>query len=328
MSIESLEMKKVLVTGTSVDERFLQPLLDAGLEVKNPKHLLSDDELANELKTSVAYLLGGDEYASANALATAEHLRVIAFLGVGYESFIDVKAATGLGVSVTNTPGTLTESVAQFTIGQLLNAQRRLTFFGDTFVNGDTGSEYKTHDLGHVGIVGLGAIGTRIAEILRQGFDVPVSYFSRTRKPDLESRLGLNFEPTLESLVAAVDSIVLMLPGNEETYNIVNSDVLSAIKDGAVLINTARAELIDPDALLKSAPSGSPSVTVFDGFYNLDEVPAARKLLDLGRERLLVTGHIASLTNEARDGMAIKAVQSIMNVLGSGTDQYIVNPSA
>src|SRR3954454_23920541 len=110
---------KILVTGNSVRPELLQPLTEAGYKVENPTDLLSEQDLAAALEDADAYLFGGDEYASGTAIATAKDLKVVAFLGVGYESFMDATAIRSRGVRITNTPGTLTDSVAEFTIAQL-----------------------------------------------------------------------------------------------------------------------------------------------------------------------------------------------------------------
>ena len=137
--------KTVLVTGTSARADLLQPLLDAGFKIENPTHLLSEDELANHLSRVDGYLLGGDEVATRNALSKTKSLKIVAFLGVGYESFVDSKAARELGIAVTNTPGTLAQSVAEFTIGQTLNAVRSLSVYGRYMREfGSEGGGYRT----------------------------------------------------------------------------------------------------------------------------------------------------------------------------------------
>lgn len=316
--------KKVLVTGTSVAPKFLEPLQRAGFEVKNPVHLLTEHELQMELSGSSAYLMGGDEYVTANSLNDAKRLRIIAFLGVGYESFIDVKAATEHGIAVTNTPGTLTDSVAELTVGQLLNARRRLAQYCNAFRRGEHGAEEKQYDLaGHtVGIVGLGAIGTRIAEILTVGFHATVNYYSRTRKPLEEDRLGISMLP-LKDLASVSESLVLMVPGNSSTHHMIDHGVIAALPTGALLINTARPEIVDPVALRQGLNSGTVSVAAYDNFY--DGEVGQQLMHDFGDDKLLVTGHIGSLTHDARDGMARKAVQSIISYTETGTDEYVVN---
>jgi glyoxylate reductase len=317
-------VRNILVTGNSVADEFLRPLVDAGYQIRNPTHLLSEEELASELAESAGYLLGGDEAATSRALQNAKDLRIIAFLGVGYESFVDVDAATQLGILVTNTPGTLVDSVAEFTVGQLLNARRRLTQYSNAYRRGEHGTEEKQRDLAHhaVGIVGLGTIGTRIAEILRFGFNASVKYYNRTRRPAEESRLGVSYLP-LEELAKSSEALIVMVPGNDSTRALISSQVIESMSPGAILVDTARPEVVDPVALRAGLATGQLSVAVFDGFY--DDPIASDLLGAFGEDRLLVTGHIASLTHDARDSMARKAVASILNVMRTGDDEYVVN---
>lgn len=317
--------KKILVTGSSVRDDLLRPLVDAGYQVANPTHLLSEDELQRELEGAVAYLVGGDEYASKTAVSTAKGLRIIAFLGVGYQSFIDADAAAHLNIPVTNTPGTLAQSVAEFTIGQALNATRRLAVYGRYYRGHQANAEEKRHDLGaaSVGLIGLGSIGTRIAEILTAGFGARLSYYSRTRKQADEVRLGIAYKE-LPELMTSSSIVFVMVPGNDTTKGLLGASELSRLPKNAILVNTARPNVVDPAALLTELQSGRIETAVFDDFYD-DAVPQTAALLALPEDRLLLTRHIASLTHEARDGMAIKAVQSILNVLRTGSDEYIIN---
>jgi lactate dehydrogenase-like 2-hydroxyacid dehydrogenase len=291
--------------------------------VANPTHLLTDAELSHELQGAVAYLVDGEEIVTASALAEAKDLRIIAFIGVGYESYIDTDAANSRGVVVTNTPGVLTDAVAEFTVGQLINANRCLTQYSNAFRAGRHGTEEKQHDLAarNVGVIGMGAIGSRISEILRKGFGVSVSYYSRSRRPSLEEALDIRYLDRIE-LATSCDVIIVMTPGNTSTWNLVDEDFLEALRPGSILVNTARAGVVEPLALRKALRHGRLSVAVFDGFYG--DAVGADLLDEFSEERLLVTGHIASLTHEARDNMARKAVQSVLNVLATGTDEYVV----
>jgi|SRR6266404_470717 len=318
-------MKKILVTGSSVEERFFEPLKDLGFVVENPKNLLSEDELSSELSDAEGYLLGGDEVASSKALSKAPNLKVISFLGVGYESFVDVAGARELGITVTNTPGVLANSVAEFTVGQLLNARRKLTKYCNAYARGDQGKEEKQSDIaGHkVGIVGLGAIGTRIAEILVSGFNADVSYYSRTRKPHEETRLKVRYAK-LPDLMREVEMLVVMVPDTPETQGMVSAALLKTMPANSILVNTARPEVVDPRGLAECLESGVIQVAAFDGFYeSRDHGQLTDQLKSFGTDRLLITGHIASLTHDARDAMATRAVSSLCNILSGRPDPYV-----
>lgn len=313
-----------MITGQLATEQHLAPLRRAGYEVHHQPGVLSEAELAEALRGCTGYVLGGDEYASAAALAGAKELKAIAFMGAGYETFVDVDAATGLGIMITNTPGVLTNSVAEFTVGLLLDAWRRITQYANSYRRGEHGVERKQRDLAgrHVGIVGLGAVGTRVAEILRWGFGCEVSYTSKTRKPAEEQRLGITALPLLE-LATTSDALVLHVPGNDSTHGLIDEQVLRAMGPESVLINAARSEVVDAAAVGTALREHWLRMAVFDGFYQ-DERGAAL-LAEFADDQLLVTGHIASLTHDACDAMAQAAMRSIINVLSRGADPHIVN---
>nr|WP_191909968.1 2-hydroxyacid dehydrogenase [Microbispora cellulosiformans] len=315
---------RLLVTGRAIPAELLAPLRARGMTVSMLTSVLSEDELAQELRDAAAYLHGGEEYASARALRGASRLQVIAFLGVGYETFVDVAAAAELGIAVTNTPGAATDSVAAFTVGQLINANWRIRDHLDKRVPDWNTAAELPHELGalRAGIVGLGAIGTRIAEILRMAFGMKVAYFSRSRKPWAEASLGLTFLP-LHELAEWSDALVVMVPGNDKTRHLVDASVFARMRPGTLLVNTARPALVDPTALHAALREGRVAAAVFDGFYD-DATEAATRLLTDFHDRLLVTGHIASHTQEAMSRMVRQAVRSIENVLISGTDEYEV----
>src|SRR6266571_6765437 len=118
---------KILVTGNSVPTELLHPLHDNGYEIASEERLLTEEDLRTALSGVVGYLFGGDENVTAGSLQDANELRVISFLGVGYESFMDTDAVRAAGIAVTNTPGTLSASVAELTIGLLLDGVRLLS---------------------------------------------------------------------------------------------------------------------------------------------------------------------------------------------------------
>ncbi|MGN2641167.1 2-hydroxyacid dehydrogenase [Nocardia takedensis] len=315
----------VLVTGSSIDPDKLEPLVRAGCVVRAvDEELRTEDELVRALDEVRVYLLGGDEFATAKAIESSPALELIAFLGVGYESFMDVEAVREYGVRVTNTPNISSNSVAEFTIGQLLNCRRRLTEYTIGYADGLNGDEQKLRDIhGHpVGIIGMGGIGTRITEILTRGFGAEVSYYSRTRKRDVEDELGVVYRE-LTDLFSTVESVIVMIPGNSDTAGLIGDEQLRRLPEGSVLVNTARAEVVNPVDLLAHLKSGRIGAAAFDGFYR-DDLPVTQELKRLQPSPLSITGSIASLTHDARDAMACRTVGSILNFLRHGTDEFLV----
>ncbi|SIR23211.1 phosphogluconate 2-dehydrogenase/gluconate 2-dehydrogenase [Microbispora rosea] len=315
----------VLVTGAGIDTALLEPLARQGLTVRRPASPLTEDLLARELRGAVAYLHGGEERATARALRKAHKtLKVVAFLGVGYENFVDVAAADRLGIAVTNTRGAATDAVATFTVAQIVNANLGIPRHLGERVPGWQGSDELPHELAarKVGIIGMGANGRRIAEILRRGFGVRVSYYSRTRKPEVERDLGISYLSLLD-LAASSDILVVMVPETGETRSMVDSSVIGRMPEGAILVNTARPAIVSPGALYTGLEKGRVSMAVFDGFYGRECEEAGELRRDFP-DRLLVTGHIASHTAEAMHRMVRQAVKSIENVLTRGSDEHEV----
>jgi lactate dehydrogenase-like 2-hydroxyacid dehydrogenase len=315
---------KVLVTGSSVSDETLDALSKRGLRVHNPKHLLGKDELMKELSDSVGYLLGGDENADADVLKSTKQLKVIAFLGMGYENYVDAIAADGIGIVVTNTPGTLTDSCAEYVVAQLLNGRRKIVAYGaerrrDASFEPSNQLQLSGHTYG---VVGLGSIGERVAEILTQAFHCPVVYWSRTRKPEVEKRLGIAYK-TLNEVASSSDGIVVATVGTPETQGLISEEVVGQMKEGTVLVNVARADVVDHGALRSGLRSGRIGVATFDPIY-ADSTVAASLFDEFNESRLIATPHIASLTFDAREAMGKKAVQSIINVLETGDDEYNV----
>ncbi|WP_204073917.1 2-hydroxyacid dehydrogenase [Planotetraspora phitsanulokensis] len=315
----------ILVTGTGFDAGRLKLLQARGYDVRQPSPLLTEEQLTRELKDVVAYLHGGEEYATRAALESAKAtLKVVAFLGVGYETFVDVAAADDLKIVVTSTPGAARDSVATFTVAQILNANLRIfQQFGNRYPDWDSADELP-YELSarNVGIVGMGVIGSRIAEMLRGAFDANVAYYSRSRKKRLERTLGMGFMD-LPDLAEWSDILVVMVPGNASTTSMISDGVLGRARPGTILINTARPSVVDPAALYASMKADRVRLAVFDGFYGKDSEAAARLLRDFGG-RMLVTGHVASHTRQAMDRMLDQAVASIENLLSGNADRYAV----
>jgi glyoxylate reductase len=319
---------KVLVTGSSVADRFIQKLRDAGLEVDTAPDLLSEDQLIERLQGVAGLLAGGDEFLSAKVLDAAPDLKVIAALAMGYRTFVDVEAAIARDVVVTYTPNTLTKSVAEFTVGHLINIARIITASNNRIKHGIPVEIRKMHELAgkRVGIVGLGSIGTEVAKKCIRGFDMEAVYFSRTRKPELEEELGLTYLE-LDEVLKTSDFVVIMASDNPTSRGMIGARELGIMKQSAYLINTARPEMVDPRALHDVLAAGKISGVGMDTYY-VDPLPSPQDdphgLLALPDDVFIVTDHMGSLTHEARDAMADANCNSIINILAGQDDSNIV----
>ncbi|GAA4559470.1 2-hydroxyacid dehydrogenase [Planotetraspora kaengkrachanensis] len=319
----------ILVTGSGIDARRLEVLRARGYDIRQPPPLLTEEQLARELKDVVAYLHGGEERATRAALESAKStLKVVAFLGVGYETFVDMAAADELKMVVTFTPGAARDSVATFTVAQIINANLQMfRLIGNRYPDWKSVQDLP-YELSarNVGIVGMGVIGSRIAEMLRRAFDANVAYYSRTPKKRLERTLGMEFK-ALPDLAEWSDILVVMVPGNSTTSSMIDDEVLGGVRPGTILINTARPSVVDPEALYTSMETGRIRLAAFDGFYSKDSEAAAKLLEDFG-SRMIVTGHVASHTLQGMGRMLDQAVMSIDNLLSGKPDPHTVSAAA
>ncbi len=193
-------------------------------------------------------IVGFEIVVDAATMDKMPNLKYIGVLGTAYDR-VDVAAAKERDIVVTNLPGYSTEAVAEWVFGVLLEHLRDLTRAKNEAARGNykaagfSGSEIK----GKVfGVIGLGRIGTRVAEIAL-GFGADVRYWSRTRKPDVEAQ-GIKHE-TLDELIGRADIVSLHVAGTKDTEHILNRERIMNMKPRALLVNTVSMKTIDVDAL-------------------------------------------------------------------------------
>jgi glyoxylate reductase len=236
------------------------------------------------------------------------NLRVVANFGVGYDR-IGLEECLARGVVVTNTPGVLDAATAELAFA-LMIATVRGVVAGDRLVHagGWTGawsdggvSEEVTGST--LGIVGLGRIGSAVARRAR-GFEMRVLY---TRRHQAETDLGEYRD--LDELLAEADVVSIHVPLTPETEGLIDARRLALLRDGACLVNTARGEIVDEDALVAELVSGRLRAGL-DVFRDEPNVPAA--LLDL--PNVVLTPHIGSATRRAREAMTRLVVDNLLAV--------------
>ena len=259
-------------------------------------------------------------------LDAAPRVRVVSNYAVGYDN-IDVAAATSRGVVVTNTPGVLTETVADFAITLLLAVARRVVESDRYTREGRWKSWEPLLFLGQdlygatLGLVGLGRIGTAVAR-RAHGFDMRILYHDVVRREDLEHDLGLEFT-SLEDLLRRSDFISVHTPLTPQTRHLISTDQFRLMKRTAVLVNTARGPIVDPDALHRALADRQIWGAGLDVF-EVEPVPADHPLLRL--DNIIVAPHIASASVETRAKMALMAVDNLLAALGGQRPPNFVNP--
>jgi glyoxylate reductase len=272
----------------------------------------SRQELIKRLAGKEALLCTVTDPVDEEVIAASPGLKIISNFGVGYNN-IDVEAATRRGILVTNTPGVLTDATADLTWALILDVARRVSE-GDRLVRrgGWTGWSPRfmlgTEVTGKtLGIIGMGRIGRAVAR-RAHGFRMRILYCSRTRLTEREEReLGAEYA-SLPRLLRESDFVSLHAPYTSETHGLIGRDELRLMKPTAFLINTARGQLVDEEALVAALKQGEIAGAALDVYEREPEVPQA--LVEM--EQVVLAPHLGSATLETREAMARLAVENLI----------------
>lgn len=269
------------------------------------------EEFAARLAKADALYSTGNIVIDEKLLAMAPNLKVVAQASVGYDN-IDVAACAAKGIPVGNTPGVLVDAVADLAYGLLLDSARRIVQADAHVKKGLWGQRVPIGlavDLAGktVGIVGMGDIGSAIAK-RAQVSKMKVVYHNRHQRKD-DAELGVEYMPTLESLLAEADFVVVAVTLNPSTKHMFNEAAFAQMKQGSRLINISRGAVVDTEALYDALNSGKLAYAALD-VTDPEPLPAEHKLLTLNN--ITVTPHIASATVETRDAMALLTADNIL----------------
>ncbi|MGE5485811.1 MAG: 2-hydroxyacid dehydrogenase [Ignavibacteriales bacterium] len=252
-------------------------------------------------------------------------VKIVANCAVGYDN-VDVEAATALGIPVTNTPGVLTETTADFAFCLLLASARRVVE-GDRLTRAGKftgwgmmmllGNDVHGKTLG---IIGMGRIGAAVAR-RGKGFGMSIIYFDSSRNHAIEQELGAQFT-SLDDVFRNADFVSLHIPLNAETRHLVGRRELSMMKPTAHLVNTSRGPVVDERALLEALRDRSIAGAALDVYEREPEVQPG--LADLNN--VVLAPHIASASVETRTLMATMAAANILAVVEGQRPPNLVNP--
>lgn len=298
-------------------ETRLESLFDVTL---NPEDsALSRDDLVAAMQTADGVLATVTDRIDAEVLAAGGRRRagIVANFAVGV-SHVDLAAARREGVVVTNTPGVLTEATADIAMLLLLAVTRRAWECESLLRRGEwegfrptgllgTGLQGKT-----IGIIGMGRIGQAMARRCHYGFGMNVIYYNRS--PVAEPGVPAQARPSIDAVMAEADMISLHLPGGPENHKTISATRIAMMQPTAYLINTARGDVVDEDALVTALRDRKIAGAGLDVFYAEPHVPEALRALD----NVALLPHLGSATLETRTAMGMLAVDNLVAHFGDG----------
>jgi lactate dehydrogenase-like 2-hydroxyacid dehydrogenase len=301
----------------------LQPILDAGWSVDMYANDSScpREEFLRRCENADALLVQGTDSIDAKVFDNSTCLKVISCCSIGYDN-VDLATAEARGVIVCNSPAhDLIATTAEAAVALLLGVAKRITrlHIGQQKQQLPPYSFVKPMGLPIrnkvSGIIGLGRIGAEIARIMQRGFENSILYFNRSRKSGLEQSIGAQ-RLELDELLCASDFVFVTLPLTDETRNLITAQHLDKMKRDAVIVNIARAGIIDDSALADSLSRDR----IFGA--GLDVYDSAAEIC--GHPNLILTAHMAAGETQACRALLELAVDSIVAVLNGKLPESVV----
>ena len=309
-------------------ESALAELRALGLDVEHRTGL--DEGALVSAARDAGILVVRSTVVSAKVIQAAARLNLIVRAGAGVNT-IDVRAASARAIYVANCPGKNATAVAELTLGLILALDRRIPDATIELRGGKWNKKEFSKASGihgrTIGIAGLGSIGREVLG-RAHAFGLIAHAWSRSLTPEKAEELGVAYASSLEQLASRVDILTLHLPLGSTTKKVVGREVLEAMKDGAMLINTSRAEIVDEAALREAVIKKKlrVGVDVFEGEPSAGETPFSSSLLAL--PGVVATPHIGASTDQAQSAIARETVRIVRSFLAEGTVPNVVNISA
>jgi glyoxylate reductase len=293
---------------------------------------MTQAELAAAIRTADVLVPTVTDRIDAALIAQAgEQLKLIANFGNGVDN-IDVTSALRRGITVTNTPGVLTEDTADMTMGLIVAVARRIVEGASSAVDGSWGGWSPTWMLGRrltgkkLGIVGMGRIGQAVARRAK-AFGMSIHYHNRRRvSAAVEQELSATYYDSLDQMLARVDIVSVNCPHTPATFHLLSARRLKQLHAGAIVVNTARGEIIDENALTRMLEAGELAGAGLDVFEHEPAVsPKLLKLAQSGKVTLLP--HMGSATLEGRIDMGEKVIINVKTFMDGHRPPDRVLPS-
>ncbi len=256
--------------------------------------------------------------------ALPSSIKIIATFSVGYDH-IDLQAAKSAGIVVTNTPDILTDATADIAILLMLGAARG-AYWGEQMVRNQKWQRWApTHPLGiditgaTLGILGMGRIGQAVADRAK-AFKMDINYFKRT-KLDATIENGAAFFDDLDAFLPTCQFLSINCASTEQTRGLVNKATIEKMPDGAVIINTARGDIVNDDDLIEALQSGKIAAAGLDVFNNEPDIDPRYRSLN----NVFLLPHLGSATPNTRIAMGMRALDNLDAFFSGVTPKDVVN---
>ena len=317
-------MKKVFVARKLLrsNEKRMSEIWDAKLNFEDKVYSQSElIELSRDCDGILCSMVDKFDAETINKLS--DKVKIISNIAVGFGN-IDIKAAMNKNIIVTNTPDVLTDATAEIAILILLGAARRATE-GRKWVDKKNWTWSADFLMGkqltdsRLGILGMGRIGQALAERAKS-FGMKIHYHNRKKlPPNLEK--GAIYHESLKSLISVSDFFSINCPTTEETKKIINEETLSYFPNGAVIINSARGDMIDDEAMINALKSGKVFALGLDVYNGEPDIHPQYLKLD----NVFILPHLGSATEKTRFAMADLAISNIEEYFKTGKCKNTVN---
>ena len=291
-------------------------LRKAGFEVEEAP-TITPDQLQGRIAEFDAVIVRGRTKITASVLNAAPRLKVVARSGVGLDN-VDVTAAQQKSVRVISTPDAPTTSVAELTIGLMLGVLRKISYADRTIKEGKwvknelMGQELKAKTIGIVGAAGR--IGLEVARIAVHGFRCQVVGYDVIEFDEKARDVGFRVLRSLDGLLGESDIVSIHVPYLPTTHHLINETVLAKMKQGSILINASRGDIVDGQALLNSLNSGKLSGAGLDVFHKEPPIDEWEKRL-VRLPNVVCTAHVGAQTTECQKLESTQIAEQLIQIV-------------
>ncbi len=307
----------VIVT-EPMNQMGIEYLRDQGVKVIELPPGSTGETLAELIADADGLMTRGSVKITRELMEMSPRLKVVGVHGIGCDH-VDLTAAKELGKVVCNTPDALTVTVAEMAMGMTLALLRNIVS-ADKAVRNDQWKRKYSDLIGielagkKVGIVGMGRIGAATAKRMK-AFDVQIAYWSRTRKPEIEKEEGYSWMD-LDELCKHSDIISLHIPATPETRKIISAEIIGMMKDGVLIVNTARGKVIDEEAMIESLKSGKIRAAALDVFEN-EPLGTDSPLCQM--DNVILTPHLGASNLEGMQRMSQQVAEGVLKSINGET---------